>query len=270
MKVNKIFLVLIVTVLVISCKKEEIGITTKNTGLLLSQITVNDQPTLQYTYNASKLITAEISKYDLTQYNYDGSDKLAGTNYYLNYNILSSDAQVATAALSANAWVTPDNANQAGSGAYEFDGTGLLSKVTYNYPSGSSQHSEFVYDSNGRISKQILFWDNSETGHIDYAYDSKGNLIEEDLFNVSSDGSDELSTTTAYEFDNQKNPYKDISKLLIPGIYTNANNITKITYTIAVNSDQSTASVQVISNTYEYNSKGYPVSMNGNTKYIYI
>jgi hypothetical protein len=269
MKVIKISICLVIIVLAFSCKKEEIGITPNNSGLLLKQVLVDNQPVLEYTYNSSRLISAEKSKVDLTNYNYTGN-QLTSTDYYLNYNLLSSDAQVSTSAMNQAGWVSSDPANKAGTGTFEYNGSDQLLKATYTSVSDGSQHSEFIYGADGKISKQILYWDVAETGHIDYTYDSNGNLTEQDLYNISASGSTELSTTINYEFDNASNPYKAVSRLPIPGLYTNTNNITKETYTINVNSEQGTNSVQVIVNTYVYNSKGYPISKNGNVTYSYI
>jgi hypothetical protein len=114
-----------------------------------------------------------------------------------------------------------------------------------------------------------MYWENTITGYIDYSYDAKGNLIKEMLYNIPSAGVTELITTTQYIFDSQLNPYKPISKLKIPGIDTNPNNIVKETYTIHLAQGQGTDSGQVTETTYEYNGLGYPVTKNGNIKYIY-
>lgn len=269
MKVMKISLYLVIIMLALSCKKEEIGVTANSTGLLLKQVLVDNQAVLEYTYNSSRLISAEKSKVDLTNYTYT-NNQLTSTDYFLNYNILSSDAQVSSNAMNQAGWVTAVTTNEGGSGSFEYNGSDQLVKATYVSVSGSSQYSQFTYGTDGRISKQILFWDNAETGHIDYTYDASGNLTEEDLYNISASGVSELSTTTTYEFDTSTNPYKAISRLPIPGLYTNTNNITKETYTIVVNSEQSTSSVQEIVNTYAYNTKGYPISKNGNVTYTYM
>jgi|WetSurMetagenome_2_1015567.scaffolds.fasta_scaffold29675_4 hypothetical protein len=269
MKIIKISLCLVIIMLAFSCKKEEIGITANSAGLLLKQVMVDNQAVLEYTYNSSRLMSAEKSKFDLTNYNYTGN-QLTGTDYYINFNILSSDAQVSSTAMNQVALVAADNTNKGGSGSFEYNGSDQLVKATYASVTGSSQHSEFIYGADGRISRQILYWDNVETGHIDYTYDANGNLTKENLYNISASGTNELSTTTDYEYDNSTNPYKAISRIPIPGLYTNTNNITKETYTIDVNSEQGTGSVQVIVNTYVYNAKGYPISKNGNVTYSYI
>jgi YD repeat-containing protein len=114
-----------------------------------------------------------------------------------------------------------------------------------------------------------MYWDNAATGYIDYSYDAKGNLTRESLYNLPVSGAAELLTTTDYIFDNESNPYKATCKLMVPGINTNQNNITKMTYTIHLSSSVGPDNVQTTETAYEYNAKGYPISVNGNTTFVY-
>jgi hypothetical protein len=72
-----------------------------------------------------------------------------------------------------------------------------------------------------------------------------------------------------YVFDNELNPYKATSRLMLPGITTNQNNIIKETYTIHLSANQGSDNVQAAETKYEYNGLGYPITRNGNIKYIY-
>jgi hypothetical protein len=108
-----------------------------------------------------------------------------------------------------------------------------------------------------------------ETGYIEYSYDGKGNLTKEILYDQSGSGVAEPSTTTKYVFDNKQNPYKTFKSLMIPGINTNRNNVTKEIYIVHVRAGLGTEKVQATENSYEYNINGYPVSKNGNLQYIY-
>ena len=56
---------------------------------------------------------------------------------------------------------------------------------------------------------------------------------------------------------------------MLPGENTNPNNIIKETYTIHFEVDKFIEKVQVKENHYEYNGKGYPVSMNNEIKFTY-
>jgi hypothetical protein len=57
--------------------------------------------------------------------------------------------------------------------------------------------------------------------------------------------------------------------LLIPGLYTNTNNIIKEVYTLYSDVDGSVENVMVWESSYEYNEMGYPVRKNGELEYIY-
>ena len=185
--------------------------------------------------------------------------------------LLSNDTTVSTNAMNQNEWVIPDNNNKSGTINYEYNDNGQLIKSTYIASFGSSQYSKFSYDgSSGMITKQTLYWDNKKTGYIEYSYDEKGNLVEEILYNYTpSTGVAEIITTTLYEFDNKTNPYKSIGSLMIPGIETNINNITKETCRIHVQANHGTDIEQITQMSYTYNTNGYPISKNGNVKYIY-
>ena len=272
MKLKLISLCLLFITIILSCKKDEpsSSITALTTsGNLLSQVITDNQPSSEYLYNSTNLISDEKSKIDLTLYKYNDKNQLVSTDYYANYNILSADLTIAASALSQTGWVTASSANKAGTVAYEYNSSDQLIKSTYTPSAGSSQYSEFSYDANNRVTMQSLYWDSKITGYVEYTYDGNGNLTKENLYNLSSAGVGELSTTTVYEFDNKQNPYKSVSKLMIPGINTNQNNIVKESLTIYVKSGQTSDDQSVTQNTYEYNDKGYPVSLNGNVKYVY-
>jgi hypothetical protein len=270
MKIKNITYYLLLFVVFLSCKKEDTPLIVMNTNSnLLSQVIIDKQTSFEYLYNSANWISEERSKFDLAIHHYNEKNQLLSTDYYANYNVLSTDLKISAAAMNQPGWVSPDYANKGGTINYEYNNNGQLVKATYSTLSGSNQYSEFKYDSNNRIILQTLFCDNKETGHIDYKYDVLGNLTDEILYNLASPGVSELSTTIQYVFDNKQNPYKSASKLLTPGISTNQNNIIKETYTINSKDVQGTNNVQVTQNSYEYNSKGYPTSKNGNVQYIY-
>jgi hypothetical protein len=236
----------------------------------LSKILIDNQSTIEFSYNNLNLLSEEKSKYDLSVNHYDGKGQLISTDFYGNDGLLSNDAQVFQAAMNSKVWITTQNGVKGGSIIYEYNDKGLLTKTTCSRPlSTSSEYSDFSYDANNRITRQTMYWENAVTGYIDYSYDAKGNLIKEMLYNIPSAGVTELITTTQYIFDSQLNPYKSISKLMIPGIDTNPNNIIKETYTIHLAQAQGTDTGHITETSYVYNGTGYPVSKNGNTTFIY-
>ena len=276
MRIKLITFGLLFTTVFLSCKKDELSDTVNpaNTYVpLLSKVLIDNQPANEYTYNDSKLISQEKSKFDFTIYQYNDKGILLTAEYYGNDDVLSTDTKIFETAINKKEWVTPENGKKVSTITYEYDNNGKLSKTIYSTASNGSteysEYSEFSYDINNRISRQTMYWENTATGYIDYSYDGKGNVIKEMLFYLQPNGVAELITTTAYNFDDQLNPYKSTSRLMTPGVNTNLNNITKETYTNHLSASQGPDKVQITEISYEYNVMGYPVSKNGNTTFIY-
>jgi hypothetical protein len=276
MKLNIISFCLLFVTVFLSCKKEDPSSAANSAGTgtatvsMLIKVLTDNQSTYEYSYNASNLVTEEKSKYDFTLHHYDGKGQLISTDFYGNDDFLSSDAKVFQAAMNSKLWVTPQTGAQCGSMIYEYNDKGQLTKSTYSRPlSTSSEYSLFSYDTNSRISRQTMYWEGAATGYIDYIYDAKGNLISEILYNLPSSGAAERIISTQYIFDNGPNPYKATSRLMLPGITTNPNNIIKETYTIHLSANQGPDNIQITETSYEYNTMGYPITRNGNIKYLY-
>jgi hypothetical protein len=275
MKIKEITFCLIFVSIILSCKKEDIGIVgdpgspANSYVAKLSKVLTDNQSTKEYSYNDSNVVTLEKSKFDYIINHYNSKGLLTTTQYYGNDAILSSDPQVAQAALISDVWVTPSNGKIDGTINYEYDANSKLIKSTYCRPSStSSEYSQFAY-SNNRISRQTMYWENAVTGYIDYSYDSKGNLISETLYNIPASGTAEIISNIQYAYDNQFNPFRTISGLMTPGIKTNQNNIVKEIYTIHMSVGQGADNVQTTVNTYDYNAMGYPVTKNGNVSFEY-
>jgi hypothetical protein len=267
MRYKTIALSILLIIIFISCKKEELSVTMNTETMMLKGVYIENEPYYLYTYNDSSLIVEESGKLDYTLHKYNTKNQIESSDYYWNSSILSTDIKTITTTLSQSSFVTSSSGSKGATIKYEYDQNNLLTKVTYTRAtSTNSEYSQFTYDDNNRIESQILYWNGTETGHIDYFYDSRGNMIKEQLYGMSSTGADELSTTVVYSFDNKRNPYKALKSLMIPGIYTNTNNITKEVYTVHLDG---TDKVQVISNSYEYNSNGYPTNKNNNTTFLY-
>lgn len=270
MKINIEALVLLFAVLFYSCQKETDEIDMQTDDLRLIKVKVAKLPFYEYAYTSDDIVIEERSNYNFINYSYNEFSRILTVDYYSNLDLLSEDKKVRDDALSNKGLLNIDDSEKGGVLEYTFDNSGELKKSTYFQSSVSShEYSEFTYDDNGRISRQTLFWDNKTAGHIDYVYDSGGNLVLETVYATTPNGTPELSTTTEYEFDTYKNPFKSIYTLLIPGINTNSNNIVKETFTIHFKPGQGTDIVQTTVNTYEYNNSGYPVRKNGNIEYLY-
>jgi len=279
MKIKIISFCILLTSIIVSCKKENLtdGLNQNNSNnsnnsyvAILNKVLTDDQSTYEYQYNDSNLVTQEKSKFDFTSHHYNNKGQLATTDFYGNDDVLSSVQLVFQTAINKTDWITPVNGKKSGTITYEYDTNGKLIKTTNLTPSSAViEHSDFIYNSSNKISKQTMYWGDIATGYIDYSYDGSGNLVKEMLYNLPSTGDAELITTTTYAFDSNLNPFKYTSKLMIPGISTNANNIIKETYTIHVGANQGADKVQITETTYEYNGMGYPISKNGNITYIY-
>jgi len=269
MKFKIISVCILLVVISLSCKKDEMYIAGNPELMFLSNVLLDDQPYCLYVYNDSNLVNEESSKFDFTLNHYNDKNQLVSSDYYWNNVILNTDIKMVETTLSQGEFITSANGTKGRTVRYEYNSTDLLTKATYTGPNGGSEYSAFSYDSNSRIDRQTIYWNDTETGYIDYSYDEKGNLIKEILYNLSATGLAEPSTTIRYAFDNKQNPYKLFRNLMIPGINTNRNNITKETYIMHRKADQGTEKIQITENSYEYNVNGYPVSKNGNIEYVY-
>jgi len=179
---------------------------------------------------------------------------------------------------------------------FSYDLTGKLVKIEQAFGSQNdiNQFSDLEYDASGKLtsnSTYIITTNNTNTlvyyftytygnnlitkldihdsqGNIfqsyNFVYDSHGNVIRDDYYHVN--GTDEyLFRTALYEFDDKINPYMVFSNLGFPGVYSNLNNVTKVTETDY--DDTGNPSQSIIHNTYEYNAR-YPVKVNGKD-YLY-
>jgi hypothetical protein len=275
MRMKVLSFCLFIVLILISCKKEEIGTSKISTGTensyqaKINKVLVDNQSISEYIYNDSSLVVQEKCKYDYVQYHYNSKGQLATAQYYDNDDILSADPAVAQSAANSNVLVTASSGNKGGLITYTYNDNGQLARATYTRPAAtSSEYSEFTYTAN-RITRQTMYWDNTATGYIDYQYDANGNMVSEALYDLPASGSPLLITKTKYSFDNQLNPYRTTSRSLVPGINTNLNNIIKEVYTIPSAASQSADNVQTTETTYEYNAMGFPISQNGTVTFVY-
>jgi hypothetical protein len=266
---KKTLFLFLFSLIIFSCEKAG-QLTVENTDIpLISKVLIGDETYMEYSYNSANLVTEEKSKFHYTKHIYNDNNQLTESDFYWDISIASSDSRVIEAAMKRQEWVNPDNTPKSVTHSLEYNTNGQLIRKSYIRPSDSnSDYNEFTYE-NDRISRQTMYSRNIVSNYIDYIYDEKGNLIKESKYRVSSTVGSELLTTTEYEYDNMHNPYQSFKRLLTPGIYTNQNNITKETYTIHFEVDAFTQKVQVTNYIYEYNNKGYPVRVNGETGYVY-
>lgn len=269
MKLKLFYISLISCSILLSCEKDWQSIDDPGTPLL-RMVLADNEPFYVYSYNETNLITEEKSKLHYTKHTYNNKNQLISTDYYLDEGMFSSDSRVAQASWNRTEWVNPDNTGKSSFKTFEYNDYGQLVKSTIYRPfNNPSDVSRYTYDENNRINRMTFYDGDNISGYIDYLYDGQGNLIRQRHYYVPSTGIAELWTTTEYEYDNMKNPYRTFRKLMTPGINTNPNNIIKETYTIHFEVDQWTKKVQITETSYDYNNKGYPIRVNGDVEYVY-
>lgn len=246
-----------------ACDKEESGLIYSNKSGLLYQVKFDSEIFYEFTYNDLNKIVEEKSKLHYTKHNYQNGN-LISSDYYIDPGMYSSSSFIVDSAMNRKEWVNPTNTEKSSTKTYSYNNEGKIIK-SYNYLGIC----EYSYDDKSRINHQTFYRDNECTGYINYIYDVNDNLIKRLHYWILATGDSELQTTTEYEFDNKNNPYKAFNSLMIPGRYTNTNNIIKETYTIHFDVDQSVEKVQITENTYRYNSQGYPISKNDSETYLY-
>ena len=268
MKINLIYIALISCAILFSCKKDNQLINEKINNPLISKVLINGGSYNEYSYNAANLISEEKNNFRFIKHIYNDKNLLAESDFYFDFSLDSSNIQLIKTSTSPINWVNPQNTEKSLAEVFEYNANGQLVKITFKRPLSSiSEFSEFIY-TNDRISRQTMYYDNKISGHIDYLYDGIGNLTKLTKYVVST-GTEDMMTTTYYEYDNMENPFKSFKMLMDPGINTNQNNIIKETYTISFAVASSIDKVQITETTYDYNNKGYPIKVNGTMTYVY-
>jgi hypothetical protein len=269
MKIPTLFISILLIPAFLSCRKDDIEIPATSTTPLITRVKSADQPVNEYIYDGKNLVSTEKGIYNFITHSYNDLTQLVTSDYYSAEGMLSKDQQALEIALNRKGLLNFADSKIGATLKFEYNSSGQLVTTRYTPVAGTGrEHSEFSYDINDRIARQKLFWDKKATGYIDFMYDGRGNLISEKVYSISSSGVEELNTTTHYEFDNYKNPYRSFYKLVTPGINTNPNNIIKETSIIHFKPGEGTDIVQVTTTAYTYNSKGYPVRK-GTLDYVY-
>ncbi len=254
---------LIFIILISACKKEESEINPNNSGLLY-QVKFGDKLYAEYTYNGEGQVLEEKSRMFYTQHHYQNG-KLISSDHYYDPGMFSSTYVIAQAAMNRKEWVNPLNTEKSSTITYSYDNNGKLTKTL-----NEINNCEYTYDDHNRINRQIFFDENKVSGYIEFYYDNRDNMVKRLHYWILSNGEPELQTTTEYEFDNHPNPYQSLKSLMLPGKYSNTNNIVKETYTIHGEVDSWIEKVTVTENNYTYNSLGFPINKNGQESYIYF
>jgi hypothetical protein len=267
MKYNLAIILLSAIFICASCEKEaELTIENEGIPLLVKEI-YSDNLYWEYTYNEANLPKEVKTKFCYTSYLYNNDNQLTSYDFYEDGRIYSSDWATADSALKRKEWVTPQNTKLSARGIYSYHHGKLEHITVYQQRFNSQSSTTFEYDGNGRIGRQTFYSDNAPSGYMDYVYDETGNMILQKHYVISEDNPI-LITSTAYEFDDNPNPFIPFRKLMNPGRYTNENNIVRETLTFFIDVP-GVDKVQVTESTYEYNDQGYPVKKNNLVRYEY-
>ena len=218
----------------------------------------------EYSYNNTNLISEEKSKLRYTKYNYNDTDQLISVDCYEDPALYSSSSVVIEASRKREEWTNPNNTEKSYSIIYEYDAAGQLIKST-NYLG----YSIYSYDKNNRISSLTFYHDDKISNYIDFEYDKKGNLTKRNKFQVSESGEKALINKALFKFDSKHNPYKAFNNLMIPGKYTNQNNIVMTTSTNYHLIEGMEDKKNTIKTSFQYNVYGYPITKDINIKYMY-
>ncbi|NSW93680.1 MAG: hypothetical protein HPY62_03105 [Bacteroidales bacterium] len=267
---KKLSLLIVTSFLLFSCEKEYHPIIENKDIPLLKRITVDGELFMEYTYTEERLPKEEKSKFHYTKHCYNNRNLLSTSEFYMDKAIFSSNSAALEQVMNRKEWVNPGNTEKSLTKIYEYNSNDQLVKTIFDRNSSTDgEYNEYTFE-NDRITRETMFWNGKPSSFIDFFYDSKGNLIREEKYMILDDGTQNLLTSTEYEFDNKNNPWLAFRRLMKPGKYTNLNNIVKETYTIHFEvSDPAIQKVQVSTYTYTYNHRGYPVIVNGEAEYIY-
>jgi hypothetical protein len=232
----------------------------KSVPPLLQRIYIDNDLFAEYTYTAGNKISEEKTKYLYIKYNYNENNQLISTLTCEDPSLVSSNAAIADAGRKKKEWVNPSNSVNNRKKTFQYDSKGILVKTVEDWG-----YSGFQYDHKNRICKQLIFNDGKLVRFVDYSYDRIGNLVKMTHYETDATGQQLIATTHEYEFDHKINIFRSFGLFMMPGKYTNPNNIVREVYTLYLTGKMQ----QETKTSYEYNESGYPVTVNSNMRYEY-
>jgi len=236
--------------------------------LLISKEYYSDELVHEYTYTENNLLSESKDKWSYIVYSYNKQHQLLSYDMYYDMGMASSDWETAQQSMNRTEWVTPENTEINGRANYYYEKNRLSKIEVTRLPGGTKSSTTYEYGDNGRISKRIYFHENQPSGFTEFHYDENGNLVTEINKDII-DGAAVMMVKTEYEFEDMNNPYLAFQRLLRPGENTNKNNITKRVQTLYFDAPMA-QKIQETTNTYEYNSEGYPIKKNGSYTFEYL
>lgn len=238
------------------------NLTQTSSALKLVKVDFGNDNVIQYSYNSSGYLEIENSKDFYRKYNYNEQQQLRSIEVYEDKTKLSSNSEIAQRSKTRTEWIHPSNTAKSYTTTFEYNEMGkLMQSMDY------FGIKKYQYNSKNQIQSVSFYYNETMKNYIEFEYDKRGNITKETNYQVFENGEKTLFKEYTNEFDKHPNPYSSFHIHVIPGKFSNPNNITKSTYkVIVINDEFETGSKNA---TYEYNDAGYPVVKNGSITFYY-
>jgi len=273
MKYNLFYLIILIGLTLLSCKKEDCSVEDNNKGLI-SRVGKSGVTTVEYTYLCSGLLSEVKTRYSYSKYTYNSSDFLEKRESYEDPNQYNPNGGYGGYGpygygYGSVEWTNPKDMKLSATELFKYHVNNQLESYIFKYAYDTITL-KFEYNDRGLISKQALYLEDSKTeNYTDNFYDESGNLTKASNYLILSDGTTILQSTREYEFDAMHNPFLVFKQMILPGTFNNQNNIVKETQTIYGENPAGADSVKVTNHVYEYNELGYPIKMDNDITFEY-
>jgi hypothetical protein len=252
-------LIIIIVLVYSSCKKENVDNFCHN-STLISHIADKDIAIQEMTYNSNCLIYESIERFSYKKYSYDSQNRLIKLEQAFLLDPLSCYMNPGS---TNETFTDPRKAKIMEYSEFEYDNAGKLTKkLNYFINNGNDQLVSFqTYDyDNNQIAKLSIYNPQGQLNQYhEYQYDGNGNIIRDDYYLIEAGTDAKLQSYSIFMLDDKNNPYIIFAGEGNPGFFTNRNNILKETSFFY---NAGGESQNLIQNTYEYNTSGYPVKVN--------
>ncbi|WP_157972192.1 hypothetical protein [Pleomorphovibrio marinus] len=234
-------------------------------GPLLQRVEMEGKPSELLDYDNQGRIRTFSSSMFYRGYHYDAQGQLAREEVTVSPDSFRSYMPID----GERDWADPEKHGISGHSTYVYDEAGKIERIAYFFSPQDELRSTraFVYGTDGFVERMNLY-DGEEVlrQYWTYGYDGKGNLTEENYY-VLQEGETIHMTRTQYAFDSNPNPYRVLAATGNPGIFSNPNNIVRISVT-AISPDA--ADHPERSFDYDYDSEsGYPVGSSSGEVFVY-
>lgn len=257
--------IFILLVSLFGCLEEKDTFLPSVEGPLLQRVEMEGKPSELLEYDNLGRIRTFSSSMFYRSYHFDAEGQLSREDVTISPDSFRSYVPID----GERDWADPEKHGISGYSTYFYDERGKIERIVYfiSPQDGLRSTRAFVYGTDGFVERMNLY-DAQEVlqQYWTYAYDGRGNLSEENYF-VMQEGETIHMTRTEYSFDNNPNPYRVLAVTGNPGIYTNPNNIVRISVT-AISPDAAEYPERSFELEYDTES-GYPIVSSSGEAYIY-